>query len=106
MNRFLTTRKGEWAPGVLVLAAAAGVAAVLGLGAGTRSWYVYVGLVAIAVLVIGWAERYWLHWAARRALNPTHHSRSKLKLVPDPKKGNGESHFDDDDPSTKQRWLM
>jgi hypothetical protein len=66
-----------------------------------------VGLAALALLLIGWAERYWLRWAARRALNPTPRSRSKLKLVPDLKKGNGESDdFEDDDPTSKQRWLM
>jgi hypothetical protein len=104
VNRFVTTRRAQWAPGVIVLAAAAAIAAVLGLG--FRSWSVYPGLAAIALLLIGGAERYWLRWAARRALDPTPRSRTKLKLVPNQKKGNGESDFEDDDPSSKQRWLM
>jgi hypothetical protein len=106
VNRFVTTRRSQWAPGVIVLATAAAIAAVLGLGTETRSWSVYAGLAALALLLIGGAERYWLRWAARRALDPTPRSRTKLKLVPGHKKGNGESDFEDDDPSSKQRWLM
>ena len=66
----------------------------------------YVGLIAGALLLMGWLERYWLRRAANASLRRESKSRSKLRIIPGGKKGNGEYDLENDDTTDSQRWLM
>jgi hypothetical protein len=83
-----------------------GIAAVAGLGLGARSWTIYVGLLAIALLAIGWLERYRLRRAAIASLRATTEKRSKLRVIPGGKSGGDEYDLESDDTTDSQRWLM
>ena len=100
MSRFLTTRLSLWLPGVAALAAAIGIAALLGLAAGVRAWPWYLGLVLAALLAIGWHERF---RARRQAAPPRPRSRGKLKIV-----RGGKAGYDlaQDDSTDHQKYMM
>lgn len=105
MARILTTRRSEWLPGVKTLGAAVGIAAVAGLGLGARSWTIYVGLLAAALLGMGWAERYRLRRTAE-SKGGDDEERSKPHLIPGDSKANREYDLENDDTTDSQRWLM
>lgn len=100
----------EWAPGATVLVGSVLFALLVGGAFGSRSIPVYVGLAAAAVLVVGWAERWWIHRAAVRDLGlPKRRkkNRSGLRVI---RGGRDEppSEFDleSEESTRKQRWLM
>ena len=78
MSRFPTTRLSQWLPGARVLAAAAGIAALLGIFVGARSWPVYLVLIVAALFGIGWLERV---WTRRRDAAPAPKDRGRLKVI-------------------------
>ena len=51
MGRLLTTRRSQWIPGVALVAAAAGVGALLGGALGPRTWAFLLGAVLGVLLV-------------------------------------------------------
>lgn len=100
MARFLTTRRSEWVPGLAVLATAVGIGSLIGVSLGQRSWAVYVGLIAIALLGVSLLER--LLSKRRRAEAPR--SRGKLRVI----QGGKNAAYDlaSDDRTDSQRYLM
>ena len=97
MARFLTTRRSEWLPGVALLGAAVGIGALLGISLGLRSWAFYVGLIALALLAIGWLER----WRVRRAAAVPPRPKTRLKLLP-----GGKYDLAQDDSTDDQKYMM
>jgi hypothetical protein len=94
----LTTRRALWLPGVAVLGAAVGIAALLGISVGTRSWAVYVFLVTAVLLGIGAIERV---LERRRQPGPAK-ARGRLKVI----RGGKDYDLADDDRTETQRFLM
>jgi hypothetical protein len=99
----------EWAPGAAVVAGAILFALLVGGAFGSRSIPVYAGLAAGAVLVTGWAERWWIHRAAVRALGAPlrRKKRSGLRVI----RGGRDDvppdfDLENDESTRKQRWLM
>jgi len=97
-----------WGAGATVLAGAVLFALLVGGAFGSRSIPVYVGLAAGAVLVVGWAERWWIHRAAIRALGlPKRRRRSRLRII---RGGRDDSapdvDLENEESTRKQRWLM
>lgn len=97
MARFMTTRRSEWLPGVALLGAAVGIAALLGISLGLRSWAFYIGLVALALLALGWLER----WRVRRATAPPPRHKTRLKVLP-----GGKYDLEKDDTTDDQKYVM
>jgi hypothetical protein len=99
MNRRPSTRP-PWLPGAALLAAAAGVSALLGLAIGARGFWAYLVLAAGVLLAVGWLER----TRARRVEAPPPRARGKLKVI----KGGKAAPYDleKDDSTDGQRYLM
>ena len=100
MGRFPTTRRAEWAPGLVILGTSVGISALVGISLGLRSWPIYVGLVAMILLGIGALERF---LARRRALAAPR-SHSKLRVIRGGKPSPVE--LESDDATKHQRYLM
>lgn len=96
MGRLLTTRPSAWLPGVALLGVAVGVASLLGVSLGLRSWALYVGLAALALLALGWLER----WRAQRAAAPPR-PRTRMRVIP-----GGKYELAEDERSDEQKYLM
>jgi hypothetical protein len=97
MARFMTTRRSEWLPGVALLGAAVGIAALLGVSLGVRSWALYIGLIALALLGLGWVER----WRVRRATALPRRPKTRLKVLP-----GGKYDLEKDDSTDDQKYVM
>jgi hypothetical protein len=95
----LTTRRALWLPGIAVLAACAGIAALLGISLQTRSWPLYLGFLLGALLCIGWLERF---IESRRVPAPPR-ARGKLKVI---RGGKSDYDLEKDDRTDQQRYLM
>ena len=91
-------RKAPWFAGALLLILAAGIVSPLGYALGVRSWPFYVGLVAGALLLMGWVERVW----KRRPVSLAPRSRTKFKLLA----GGRKPDLSQDDSNDNPRWLM
>ena len=98
MPALANLRKAPWFAGAVLLALAAGIASPLGYALGVRSWPVYVGLLAGALLLLGWVERVW----KRRPVSLPPRSLSKFKLLA----GGRKPDLRPDDPNDNPRWLM
>jgi hypothetical protein len=101
MSPLLTTRRALWRPALIVLGAAAGIAAVLGLWLGPRSWPFEVAAVAAVVLLLRLGPRARIRRAAPPAPPP---HLEKSKIIP----GHVQAEYDlaRDDSTDSQRWLM
>jgi len=104
MSPLLTTRRAMWWPGLAVLGAAVGIAALLGLWLGPRSWPLEIGVVAAVLLFLRLGRRLRLRRAGTAPLAPPPRSREKREVVP----AGGQPGYDlaRDDSTDSQRWLM
>jgi hypothetical protein len=100
MTRFRDLNRPSWLGGAATLAAAAVLAAALGLLLGLRSWAVYLGLGLTLLLLMGWIERY---WRTRRRTPPPPRARGRLKVI---RGGKADYDLEKDDSTDTQRWLM
>lgn len=100
MTRFPDLNRPSWLGGTATLAAAALLAAVLGLLLRLRAWSVYLGLGLTLLLLMGWAERY---WRIRRQAPPPPRARGRLKVI---RGGKADYDLEKDDSTDTQRWLM
>jgi len=100
MTRFPDLNRPSWMGGTATLAAAAALAAVVGLLLGVRAWSVYLGLGLIFLLLMGWIERY---WRTRRRTPPPPRARGRLKVI---RGGKSDYDLEKDDSTDTQRWLM
>lgn len=98
MGRFLTTRRSQWLPGIALLGVAVGVAPLLGFSPGLPSWALYVGLIAVALLALGWLDR---RRVQRVAAAPPPRPRTRLKLVRGAK-----YNLAEDDSTDSQKYVM
>jgi hypothetical protein len=97
MGRLLTTRRSEWLPGVAAVAAAVGVAAMLGLSLGVRHWGWYAGLASAFLLFSAIARRR----APRAAAHPDEpRDRPRLARRPPP------YDLANDQSTDNQKYLM
>ena len=101
MSPLLTTRRALWWPGLAVLGAAVGVASLLGLWLGARSWPFEVVLVAAVLFFLRRGRRLRAQIEERAA--PPSRTREKLRVIP-----GGKPDYDraKDDSTDSQRWLM
>ena len=104
MSPLLTTRRALWWPGLAVLGAAAGIAAVLGLWLGPHSWPLEVGLVAAVLLLLRRGRRARLRRAAEAA--PPRPREKDEKKMTVPARGQAGYDLSRDDSTDGQRWLM
>jgi hypothetical protein len=99
----LSTRRSLWAPSLIIIGASVGIAAMLGISAGLRTWPIWV-LVFVAVLAI-------VAWLDKR-LHPEPTPTEPASVEPDRRRsrlpaGNGKPYDLERDRSTdKQRYLM
>ncbi len=100
MGRFLTTRRAEWAPGLAILGASIGIAALIGVSIELRSWPIFVGLVAVILLGVGALERF----LARRRVPSPPRERSRLRVIRGGKPSPAD--LENDDTTKNQRYLM
>jgi hypothetical protein len=100
MTRFPDLNRPSWLGGAATLAAAAGLAAVIGLSLGVRAWPLYLGLGLTLLLLMGWIERY---WRTRRHAPPPPRARGRLKVI---RGGKSDYDLEKDDSTDTQRWLM
>ena len=103
MSPLLTTRRALWWPGLAVLGAAVGIAAMLGLWLGPRSWPLQVGVVAAVLLFLRLGRRLRLR---RTGLSPAPPPRSREKPEGIPTGGPSGYDLERDDSTDSQRWLM
>src|SRR5262245_49905830 len=102
MNPLDTFRRAPWFSGALALILVVGIVAPTAYALGVRHWSFHVGLIAMAVLLMGAVERMWQHRQSRRPPK----ARRRFKVVPG-RKGNGEAYdLAEDESTNKQRWLM
>ena len=101
MSPLLTTRRALWWPGLAVLGAAAGIAAVLGLWLGPRSWPLEVGLVAAVLLLLRRGRR-----ARLRRTTGAAPPRPREKKMTVPARDQAGYDLERDDSTDNQRWLM
>jgi membrane protein implicated in regulation of membrane protease activity len=101
MSPLLKARRALWWPGLLVLGAAAGIAAVLGLWLGPRSWPFEAGVVAAVLLFLRLGRR-----ARSRRPGPPAPPRHREKGKTIPAHGQAEYDLARDDSTDGQRWLM
>lgn len=100
MNPFARVRRAGWLPGAILLTSVAIAVTFMGVLAGLRAWWAYLGLILGLLLAAGALERLWM---GRRSAKPAP-PRSKLRVIP-----GGKAGYDltkDDDSTHKQRWLM
>jgi len=100
MNRFPDLNRPSWVAGTVTLAAAAGLAAAVGLWLRLRSWPVYLGLGLVTLLLMGWIER---QWRLRRRPPTPSRTRGRLKVI---RGGKADYDLEKDDSTDTQRWLM
>ena len=103
MSPLLTTRRALWWPGLAVLGAAVGIAAMLGLWLGTRSWPLQVGVVGAVLLFLRLGRRLRLR---RTGTIPAPPPRSREKPAGIPTGGTPGYDLERDDSTDNQRWLM
>jgi uncharacterized membrane protein YfcA len=101
MSPLLTTRRALWWPGLAVLGAAVGIAAVLGVWLGARSWPFELGVVAGLLLFLRLGSR-----ARRRRAGAPAAPRHREKSKTVPARGRAEYDLSRDDSTDGQRWLM
>jgi uncharacterized membrane protein YfcA len=101
MSPLLTTRRALWWPGLAVLGAAVGVASLLGLWLGTRSWPFEVAVIAAVLFFLRRGRR--LRARREEPAAPPARAREKLRVIP-----GGKPDYDlaKDDSTDSQRWLM
>jgi hypothetical protein len=97
MSRPLFDRSAPWAPGALLLASAIGLAVVVGLVLGTRSWTTYLGLSLGFLLLFGWVERVRFQRPATPPRRRTH-----LKVI----QGGRQYDLADDSSTDDQKYVM
>jgi hypothetical protein len=99
MGRILTTRRGEWLPGVASLSAAVVIGALVGGGLG-GSWLLAAGVVALVVAALALYRRYRSPQAEPAALR----ARGRLRVL----RAGKPAHYDlaSDDSTKHQRYLM
>ncbi len=100
----VTLRPGSWAPPLLLMAAAVGVAAVLGLEVGGLIWWIGLAAWLVLGLGLGWRERE----RKLRALNSSPRpAPPPLRLI---EGGKARERNQADDPPAKpvekREWLM
>lgn len=100
MGRLFTTRRSEWIPGIALLAAAAGITALLGVSLGISSWAVHLGVFLLLLLGYGWGEA---HVKLRAEQPPAPRPRGSLKLI---KGGKTAYDLENDDSTEDQKYLM
>lgn len=97
-----TLRRGSWAPALLVLGAAVGVAAMLGLVVDSLTWWIALAALLVLGLVLGWRERE----RKLRALRPSP-TPPPLRLIEGGKaRQQGEPEEEPAKPTETPRWLM
>jgi hypothetical protein len=101
MSPLLTTRRALWWPGLGVLAAAVGIAAVLGLWLGPRSWPFEIGVIAAVLVLLRLGRQ-----ARLRRPGPPAPPRPREKKKTVPPAGQSEYDLSRDDSTDGQRWLM
>ena len=110
----MSLRRSPWLAGalVLVLAAALVAPAAWRIGSGSRGWAIYLGLLALVLLLFGAVERLWQSLAGswyRRSMARTRAAeRGRFRVLLGGKgkrKGNGHDH-DADEGQDGPRWLM
>jgi hypothetical protein len=101
MSPLLTTRRALWWPGLAVLAAAVGIAAVLGLWLGPRSWPFEIGVIAAVLVLLRLGRQ-----ARLRRPGPPGPPRPREKKKTVPPAGQAEYDLSRDDSTDGQRWLM
>ena len=101
MSPLLTTRRALWWPGLIVLGAAVGISAMLGLWLGPRSWPLQIGVVAAVLLFLRLGRLLRLRRAA-----PAPPPRSREKRTGLPVSGEPGYDLERDDSTDSQRWLM
>jgi hypothetical protein len=101
MSPLLTTRRALWWPGLAVLGAAVGVASLLGLWLGARSWPFEVAVIAAVLFCLRRGRR--LRAQREEPAPPPSRPREKLRVIP-----GGKPDYDlaKDDSTDSQRWLM
>ncbi len=98
MRTLAKLRKAPWFGGAALLILATGIASPLGYALGLRAWPLYVGLVAGALLLMGWVERLW----KRRPVSLPSRAHAKFRVLP----GGRKPDLSKDDPNDNPRWLM
>lgn len=97
-----TLRRGLWIPALLLLGAAVGIAAILGLVVGSIGWWLCLGALLATSLTLGWIERQRKLAALRPAPLPP-----RLRVI---EGGKARQEREGSDPATKptetRRWLM
>jgi len=103
-------RRAPWLAGALLLVLAAGLVAPAAWLLGVGGWPLYVGLIAIVLLVFGSLERLWLSltglWLRRAARRKLAADRDRFRVVQGGKrKGNGHGH-DSGEGQDGPGWVM
>ena len=96
----LSSRRSLWAPGLVVIGVSIGVAAMLGITSGGRTWPLWIAFLVAAIAAVGWLDRR-LHPAEEEPPAAEPERRR-------PRPGTGGKVYDlEQDRSTdKQRYLM
>lgn len=102
MSPLLTTRRALWWPGLAVLGGAIGIAAVLGLWLGPRSWPLEVGLVAAVLVFLRIGRRERIRRGETKASSRRLRGKRPPTAAPDP----APYDLSRDDSTDGQRWLM
>lgn len=99
----LTSRRSLWAPALVVIGVSIGVAAMLGITSGYRTWPLWIVFLAAVILAVAWMDR---------RLNPAPPD-PELEPEPEPERrkpraGTGGKVYDleQDRTTDKQRYLM
>jgi len=98
MQGSVASPRGPWLGGLVVLLSATALGLLAGAALGLRAWPFYVGLVILALLLIGALERR----LQRQRLTPPR-TKSRLRLI-----RGGRNGFDlsSDESHKDQKWLM
>jgi hypothetical protein len=101
----LSTRRSLWAPALVVIGVSIGVAAMLGVTSGLRTWPLWVVFLAAVIVAVAWMDR--------RLNTPPEAPAPEPESEPEPEKrrprptGSGKVYDLEQDRTTdKQRYLM
>jgi len=97
----LTSRRSLWAPALVVIGVSIGVAAMLGMTSGFRTWPLWVVFLAGVIVAVAWMDRR-LHPAEPPLESESEPERRK------PRSGTSGKVYDleQDRTTDKQRYLM